>query len=161
MRTLLGRVFLKWSEVKLLSHVQLFATPWTVAYQVPPSMGFSMARILEWVAISFSRRSSQPRGWTWVSRIIGRRFTVWATREVILRCWFFLFITLNTLCYSLLACRVSAEKSADRLMGVPTYVICCFPLGAFPLRVQLVKNPPAMQETLVQFLDWEDPLEKG
>jgi len=25
----------------------------------------------------------------------------------------------------------------------------------------LVKNPPAMQETLVQFLDQEDPLEKG
>ena len=29
------------SEVKLLSCVQLFVTPWTVAYQVPPSMGFS------------------------------------------------------------------------------------------------------------------------
>ena len=26
---------------------------------------------------------------------------------------------------------------------------------------QLVKNPPAMQDTLVQFLRWEDPLEKG
>ena len=26
---------------------------------------------------------------------------------------------------------------------------------------QLVKNPPAMQETWVRFLDWEDPLEKG
>ena len=26
---------------------------------------------------------------------------------------------------------------------------------------QLVKNPPAMQEILVQFLAWEDPLEKG
>ena len=26
---------------------------------------------------------------------------------------------------------------------------------------QLVKNPPAMQEIPVQFLDWEDPLEKG
>ena len=26
--------------VKLLSHVQLFATPWSVAYQAPPSMGF-------------------------------------------------------------------------------------------------------------------------
>ena len=26
---------------------------------------------------------------------------------------------------------------------------------------QLVKNPPAMQETLVRFLGWEDPLEKG
>ena len=28
-------------KVKLLSRVQLFATPWTVAYQAPPSMGFS------------------------------------------------------------------------------------------------------------------------
>ena len=27
--------------MKLLSRVQLFATPWTVAYHVPPSMGFS------------------------------------------------------------------------------------------------------------------------
>ena len=26
---------------------------------------------------------------------------------------------------------------------------------------QLVKNQPAMQETLVRFLGWEDPLEKG
>ena len=32
---------LTWSEVKLLSHVRLFATPWTVAYHAPPSMGFS------------------------------------------------------------------------------------------------------------------------
>ena len=28
-------------KVKSLSHVQIFATPWTVAYQAPPSMGFS------------------------------------------------------------------------------------------------------------------------
>ena len=28
------------------------------------------------------------------------------------------------------------------------------------LMAQLVKNPPAMQETWVQFLGWEDPLEK-
>ena len=41
------------------------------------------ARILDWVAISFFRKSSQPRDWTWVSRIVGRCFTVWATREVI------------------------------------------------------------------------------
>ena len=45
--------------------------------------GSFQARILEWVAISFSRRSSQPRDWTQVSRIAGRRFTVWATREAI------------------------------------------------------------------------------
>ena len=32
----------KWKvKVKSLSHVRLLATPWTAAYQVPPSMGFS------------------------------------------------------------------------------------------------------------------------
>ena len=41
------------------------------------------ARILEWVAISFSRRYSQPRDCTRVLHIVGRRFTVWATREVL------------------------------------------------------------------------------
>ena len=43
-------------KVKLLSHVRLFATPWTVAYQASPS-GIFQARVLEWVAISFSRSS--------------------------------------------------------------------------------------------------------
>ena len=32
--------------------VQLVATPWTVAHQAPLSMGFSQARILEWVAFA-------------------------------------------------------------------------------------------------------------
>ena len=40
------------------------------------------ARILEWVAVSFSRGSSQLRDQTQVSCIVGRHFTVWATREV-------------------------------------------------------------------------------
>ena len=39
------------------------------------------ARILEWVAIPFSRGSSQPRDQTWVSCIVGRFFTIWVTRE--------------------------------------------------------------------------------
>ena len=34
---------------------QLFVTPWTIAHQAPLSMGILQARILEWVAISFSR----------------------------------------------------------------------------------------------------------
>ena len=41
-----------------------------------------VARILEWVAIPFSRRPSRPRDWTQVSHIVGRCFTIWATREV-------------------------------------------------------------------------------
>ena len=36
------------------SCVRLCATPWTAAYEAPPSMGFSMARVLEWGAIAFS-----------------------------------------------------------------------------------------------------------
>ena len=40
-------------------------------------------RTLEWVAISFSRGSSQPRNWTLISHIAGRFFTVWAIREAL------------------------------------------------------------------------------
>ena len=43
--------------------------------------GILQARILEWVAIPFSRGSSQPRDQTLVSCIAGRFFTIWATRE--------------------------------------------------------------------------------
>ena len=43
--------------------------------------GISQARILEWVPIPFSRGSSLPRDQTCVSRIAGRFFTIWATRE--------------------------------------------------------------------------------
>ena len=41
--------------------------------------GILQARILEWVAISFSRESSQSRDWTWVSCIVSGFFTLWAT----------------------------------------------------------------------------------
>ena len=50
----------KWKvKVKLLSHVWLLVTPWTAAYQAPPSMGFFQARVLEWGAIAFSALSSK------------------------------------------------------------------------------------------------------
>ena len=45
--------------------------------------GIFQARVLEWVAISFSRGSSWSRDQTWVSRTVGRCFTMWATREVL------------------------------------------------------------------------------
>ena len=44
--------------------------------------GILQARILGWVAIPFSRGSSQPRDRTPLSHIAGRFFTVWATWEV-------------------------------------------------------------------------------
>ena len=43
--------------------------------------GILQARILQWVAVPFSRGSSQPRGRTQVSHIADGFFTSWATRE--------------------------------------------------------------------------------
>ena len=46
------------SKWKLLSHVQLFATPWTVAYQAPPSMGFSRQKY--WSGLPFPSPGDLP-----------------------------------------------------------------------------------------------------
>ena len=48
-----------------------------------------------------------------------------------LGCRFFPFNSLDISCHSLLACRVSAERSAVKHMGFPLYVTCCFSLAAF------------------------------
>ena len=45
-------------KVKLLSHVRLFATPWTVAYQAPLSMGFSRQEY--WGGLSFPSPGDLP-----------------------------------------------------------------------------------------------------
>ena len=45
-------------EVKSLSRVQLFATPWTVAYQAPPSMGFSRQEC--WSGLPFPSPGDLP-----------------------------------------------------------------------------------------------------
>ena len=46
----------------MLSRLWLSATPWTVARQAPMSVEVLQARILEWVALTFSRASSQTQG---------------------------------------------------------------------------------------------------
>ena len=45
-------------KVKWLSHVRLFATPWTVAYQAPPSMGFSRQEY--WSGLPFPSPGDLP-----------------------------------------------------------------------------------------------------
>ena len=61
--------------------------------------GVSQARMLEWVAISFSRGSSQPRDWTWVAYIAGGFITGWVTRKT---CTQFKIIFKQTLIFSLI-----------------------------------------------------------
>ena len=65
--------FKKWSEVKVAQ-----STFWNpMEYKV---LGLLLARILESVAIPFSRGSSQFSDRTQISHIMGRFFTSWATR---------------------------------------------------------------------------------
>ena len=67
------------SEVKSLSCVQLFATPWTVAYQAPPSIGFSRQEY--WSGLPFLSPEDLPDpGFEPVSpALAGRFFTTSAT----------------------------------------------------------------------------------
>ena len=65
------------------SHDHLFVTLWTVARQASSVHGILQARILEWVGMPFSRGSSRPREWTWVSCNAGQLLTIWATREAV------------------------------------------------------------------------------
>ena len=56
--SLLVNTNIYYSEVKLLSHVQLFATPWTVAHQAPQSMEFSRQEY--WSGVPFPSPGDLP-----------------------------------------------------------------------------------------------------
>ena len=71
--------FFRLSVCSLLSPVQLCSLPGSSVHRI------LQARILEWVAIPFSRGSFRPRDQTHVSCIAGRCFTIWAIREAICR----------------------------------------------------------------------------
>ena len=63
---------LKEMKVKLLSRVRLFATPWTVAHQALPSMGFSRQEYWNGLPLPSAGESSQPRDRTHIA-CVGRR----------------------------------------------------------------------------------------
>ena len=65
----------------LVSCVRLFCDTMDCSPPGSSVYGIFLARILQWIAIPFSRGSSQPRDQTWVSYIAGRFFTIRATRE--------------------------------------------------------------------------------
>ena len=73
--------------------------------------GISQARILEWVAISFSRDSSMTRDWTCVSCISRWILYHWATREAL------------PLCSRLLSCRLSQGLRKPPMMPVDKDII--------------------------------------
>ena len=89
---------------KSISHSVMSDSLWPMDHSPPGSSvrGILQAKILEWVAICFSRGSSLPRDWTRISCIADRFFIIWTTREVLVfntfmktsnnsiyYCWFF------------------------------------------------------------------------
>ena len=78
---MLFQFFLDTVAVLVTQSCLTLCDPWTVARQALSVHGILQARILKWVAIPFSRGSSQPRDRTQVFCIASRFFTVWATRE--------------------------------------------------------------------------------
>ena len=157
-----------WSEAKSVSRVQLFATPWTVGSSV---RGIFQARILEWVSISFSRGFSQPKNWIPVSSIVGRRFTVWATREVLLgKCveisisYLFRCVLSRFSCVQLsvtlwtVACQASLSMGFSRQeywSGLP-----CSPPGNLPdleIRPTFLMSPALANRLFTTSVTWEAP----
>ena len=80
--TLLKEIFLSLSVSKWFCSVVSDSDPMDCSLPGSSIHGIFKARVLEWVAIAFSRGSPWPRDGTQVSGIVGRRFTIWATREV-------------------------------------------------------------------------------
>ena len=87
----------KWSEV--IQSCLTLCNPMDCCLPGSSILGIFQARVLEWVAISFSRVSFWPRDRTRVSCIIGRHFTVWATVTRGNHCsMFFFFPRIELLC---------------------------------------------------------------
>ena len=125
--------------MKLLSRVRLFATPWTVAYQAPLSMGFSKQEYWSGLPFHSPGESSRPRNWTRVSRLIGRCFAIWATREILF---------LSTLLYM-----VKAELTTSRSEGASNrlYPFCRF----YSIHLKCLSSPrpselPSVHPNLIQ-----------
>ena len=154
-----------------LSYIRLFGDPTDCSSPGSSVHKISQARILEWVAIPFSRGSSQTRDRTRVSCTVARFFPSEKPGKpppplplLAVNC------ELRSSLEGFPDSSVSKESSCNA--GDPGWIpgsgrspgegICYLPqFWGASLVAQLVKNPPAMQETPVQFLGLEDPLEKG
>ena len=86
------------------------------------------ARILEWVAISYSRGSSWPRNWTQVSCFVGSLFTIWSTREAQNMKW----LGKTKIFLTLIAFILGSEDSLNCFSRTWTSVFI-FQVSTFPL----------------------------
>ena len=126
----------RWPCVCLCSVTQLSEVTVTQSCQLCDPMGCSLpgsfthgilqARILEYVAVLFSRGSSQPRDPTQISLIAGRFFTNWAT--AISNVWFFFF-------FDPMVCSLPSSSVHGILCArILEWVAIPFSRGIFPIQ---------------------------
>ena len=132
----------KWKlKVKSFSRVRLLATPWTAAYQAPPSMGFSRQEYWSGVPLPSTIRLLSVL-------LIKKKLVIGQCEEKLYKC-------------------TSSIYNPDT-SGIRIYLkiyrrmfINVFRVNWASLVAQVGKNPRARQETQVRSLDWDGPLEDG
>ena len=130
-----------YTVVQSQSHVWLFSGPMKCSPPGSSIHGISQARILGWVAISFSRRSSWPRDLTHISWIDRQILYCWAIREArvvyyVLVNLFILFLVVLCLSWHFWTCQ------ASYFVEYPSVWICMmFPHDLCLLAVLSAKYP--------------------
>ena len=105
----------KWHESHSVVS-RLFVTPMACIPLRSSVMEFS--RLVEWVAIPFSRESSWPRDQTQVSLTAARFFTFWATRESLMRYMIYKIFSHSGLClFTLLGVSFAVQKLCSLMLS--------------------------------------------
>ena len=150
-----------WSENEDAQSFPTLCNPMNCSLLHSSIHGISQARVLEWVAISFFAGSSRPRDRTWVSHIVGRGFTVWATREglkyltVIL---IYIFLITNDVEYifrGLLAICISSLKKCllESFAHFKIRLFLCMFWIPYPYQIYDLQNFPSLCMLCFYFLD--------
>ena len=106
-----------YSESEVAQLCPTLCDPMDCTSQAPLVRELFQAIVLEWVAISFYRGSSQPRDRTRVSCIVGRRFTAWATSAVQKVLLIIYFIYVAATAKSLQSCLTLCDPTDGLLPG--------------------------------------------
>ena len=114
----LSYIFYKQTRKSKVLSRSVVSDSWDPADYSPPGSsvhGILQARILEWVAIPFSRESSRPSDQTQVSYIAGSFFTIWATREACKQTLYGTKEGLNSIAKILMALKWARNKNLEPL----------------------------------------------
>ena len=114
---------------QLLSHVLTLFDPMNWSPPVSSIHRIFQARILEWVAMPFSKGSSRPRDRTQISHIAGRLFTIWPNREAhLVFTWMYLNVEPTLLQIRLDCFHLQMLSFTCPVSDFSVWAFCCWPI---------------------------------